>query len=166
MGADTRNTGSQHKCSNCRRRRLKCDGNVPACKKCECKGLTCQGYGKPLRWIGGVASRGLLKGATFEPRYAATPTHDRRPRGDLVVLEYKPPRRGQVAKKPCNVKGPSPLVRWSPSPRLQLVDPVFAGLDYNARYLLDYCMSPYLSEYWIQRSWVADRKKSINRYAH
>ncbi|KYK57323.1 hypothetical protein DCS_04331 [Drechmeria coniospora] len=49
-------------CSTCTKRRIRCDLTQPTCKKCEKKGLTCPGYGPRLRWAGGVAVRGRLKG--------------------------------------------------------------------------------------------------------
>lgn len=49
-------------CSTCTKRRIRCDLAQPTCKKCAKKGLACPGYGPRLRWAGGVAVRGKLKG--------------------------------------------------------------------------------------------------------
>ncbi|KAK3187463.1 hypothetical protein K4F52_003810 [Lecanicillium sp. MT-2017a] len=49
-------------CSTCSKRRIRCDGTRPTCLKCAKKGLECPGYGPRLRWAGGVAVRGRLKG--------------------------------------------------------------------------------------------------------
>ncbi|GBF67196.1 hypothetical protein TMEN_9919 [Trichophyton mentagrophytes] len=42
-------------CHTCRKRRVRCDGAVPACQKCRDRGLDCLGYGKqkPLVWLAG-----------------------------------------------------------------------------------------------------------------
>ncbi|OJJ64741.1 hypothetical protein ASPSYDRAFT_26720 [Aspergillus sydowii CBS 593.65] len=52
-------------CHNCRRRRLKCDRDVPACRKCALTGQDCLGYGKLFVWNEGVASRGKMMGKTY-----------------------------------------------------------------------------------------------------
>lgn len=60
-------------CRVCNRRRIKCDRRVPACGKCEKRGLTCSGYGVLLKWDQGVASRGSLKGKSLPIKTADTP---------------------------------------------------------------------------------------------
>lgn len=42
-------------CHTCRKRRVRCDGAVPACQKCCDRQLDCLGYGKqkPLVWLAG-----------------------------------------------------------------------------------------------------------------
>jgi hypothetical protein len=52
-------------CYTCRRRRVKCDRQLPLCAKCERTQLECLGYKKPLVWNKGVASRGKMMGKTF-----------------------------------------------------------------------------------------------------
>lgn len=52
-------------CRVCNRRRIKCDRSLPACAKCEKRGLTCSGYGILLKWDQGIASRGKLKGKSL-----------------------------------------------------------------------------------------------------
>ncbi|KAF2752752.1 hypothetical protein EJ05DRAFT_490653 [Pseudovirgaria hyperparasitica] len=46
-------------CWSCRRRRVRCDSEKPACLKCQVKGIECPGYGdtKPLVWIKGPNAR-------------------------------------------------------------------------------------------------------------
>lgn len=56
----------QKGCYTCRRRRIKCDNNVPFCQKCQKTGRECLGYQKPLVWVKGVASRGKMMGLTFD----------------------------------------------------------------------------------------------------
>lgn len=51
---------------NCRRQRRKCDRTVPKCLKCAQRGIECLGYEGLLRWGQGLASRGRLRGITFE----------------------------------------------------------------------------------------------------
>jgi hypothetical protein len=53
-------------CHNCRRKRLKCDRNVPSCLKCAQRGYECLGYQSLSRWDQGLASRGKLRGTIFE----------------------------------------------------------------------------------------------------
>ncbi|KAI5816096.1 fungal-specific transcription factor domain-containing protein [Pyronema omphalodes] len=52
-------------CYTCRRRRVKCDRQLPCCAKCNRTKLECLGYKKPLVWNKGVASRGKMMGKTF-----------------------------------------------------------------------------------------------------
>ncbi|DAA75732.1 TPA_exp: putative C6 transcription factor [Trichophyton benhamiae CBS 112371] len=42
-------------CHTCRKRRVRCDGALPACQKCRDRELDCLGYGKqkPLVWLAG-----------------------------------------------------------------------------------------------------------------
>lgn len=148
MATDMQCPGPAEKCWNCRRRRLKCDGTVPACTKCLKNGVQCRGYGTPLKWVGGVASRGLMKDATFEAACTSTMPQQQQPRNtrtcsDLVISVYKPQekRRGREQDNGRQTSGSSP----SPgglclSPPLQLTEPIFQDLDYRARFLLDYCM--------------------------
>ncbi|VUC21361.1 unnamed protein product [Clonostachys rosea] len=49
-------------CSVCTKRRIRCDLSAPSCKKCIKRGLSCPGYDSKIRWVGGAAIRGHLKG--------------------------------------------------------------------------------------------------------
>ncbi|KAJ6007849.1 hypothetical protein N7540_011825 [Penicillium herquei] len=62
-------------CWTCRRRRVRCDRQLPQCHKCFISGNTCQGYSKerPLKWINGVASRGKLMGKALPINDGVTP---------------------------------------------------------------------------------------------
>ncbi|KAF5551880.1 transcriptional regulatory protein pro-1 [Fusarium mexicanum] len=51
-------------CLNCKARKRKCDQARPECHACSQRGLRCQGYSTPLRWVNGVASRGRFAGAS------------------------------------------------------------------------------------------------------
>ncbi|KAH6963335.1 hypothetical protein DER45DRAFT_552814 [Fusarium avenaceum] len=51
-------------CLNCKARKRKCDQARPECQACAQRGMTCQGYSTPLRWVNGVASRGRFAGAS------------------------------------------------------------------------------------------------------
>ncbi len=53
-------------CHNCRRERRKCDRNVPSCLKCIQRGRECLGYQGLFRWGQGMASRGKLRGISFD----------------------------------------------------------------------------------------------------
>ncbi|EGU77589.1 Zn(2)-C6 fungal-type DNA-binding domain [Fusarium oxysporum f. sp. vasinfectum] len=50
-------------CLNCKARKRKCDQARPECHACTQRGMRCQGYSTPLRWVNGVASRGRFAGA-------------------------------------------------------------------------------------------------------
>ncbi|CAH0041086.1 unnamed protein product [Clonostachys rhizophaga] len=56
---------STGRCWTCRRRRLKCDGEIPSCRKCLDNGVACLGYVKPLTWVEGVSVRGPMKNRSF-----------------------------------------------------------------------------------------------------
>lgn len=58
-------------CSNCQRRRVKCDRVWPACRKCGKRCLECPGYGLKLKWDQGVASRGTLMGRSLPTKNSA-----------------------------------------------------------------------------------------------
>ncbi|KAF5694477.1 transcriptional regulatory protein pro-1 [Fusarium denticulatum] len=51
-------------CLNCKARKRKCDQARPECHACSQRGMKCQGYSTPLRWVNGVASRGRFAGAS------------------------------------------------------------------------------------------------------
>ncbi|EXA30935.1 hypothetical protein FOVG_17712 [Fusarium oxysporum f. sp. pisi HDV247] len=51
-------------CLNCKARKRKCDQARPECHACCQRGMKCQGYSTPLRWVNGVASRGRFAGAS------------------------------------------------------------------------------------------------------
>ncbi|KAF5625927.1 transcriptional regulatory protein pro-1 [Fusarium sp. NRRL 25303] len=51
-------------CLNCKARKRKCDQARPECHACSQRGMRCQGYSTPLRWVNGVASRGRFAGAS------------------------------------------------------------------------------------------------------
>ena len=52
-------------CLNCKARKRKCDQARPECQACSQRGMRCQGYSTPLRWVNGVASRGRFAGASI-----------------------------------------------------------------------------------------------------
>ncbi|VUC29714.1 unnamed protein product [Clonostachys rosea] len=56
---------SRNGCATCKKRHRKCDENKPTCYECNENGLQCPGYEMKLQWDVGVASRGLLRGATI-----------------------------------------------------------------------------------------------------
>ncbi|KAJ6442607.1 fungal transcriptional regulatory protein [Purpureocillium lavendulum] len=89
-------------CSTCTKRRIRCDLTQPTCKKCEKKGLTCPGYGPRLRWAGGVAVRGKLKGQNVPlPGLVA----GRSPEPDSDETEASSARRGSA---PASGSGSGP----------------------------------------------------------
>ena len=120
------------KCWPCRRRRLKCDGTVPRCVKCQDNGVECT-YTKPLTWVNGVASRGRMMGCTFDEVYAA--------RDD-------PSRQRSLTRRPANspdhrvLSNVPGLISAADRPAevsRALTDPIFQDMGYNERFLVDYC---------------------------
>lgn len=107
-------------CHNCRRRRLKCDRDVPACRKCALNGQECLGYGKLFVWNEGVASRGKMMGKTYP-----------------VPREPDRTIRGNTGNSliPAQVYDFLPL-------QLPLLDPLYQGLDDTSRGYLSHCMPP------------------------
>ncbi|PLB52528.1 hypothetical protein P170DRAFT_462445 [Aspergillus steynii IBT 23096] len=59
-------------CHSCRRRRLRCDRALPACRKCALTGVECLGYERLILWNKGVASRGKMMGKTFDVSVSQT----------------------------------------------------------------------------------------------
>ncbi|KZL64557.1 C6 finger domain-containing protein [Colletotrichum tofieldiae] len=52
-------------CSNCKRRKRKCDETRPDCRACQRRGIQCEGYNTMLKWTNGIASRGRFAGAAI-----------------------------------------------------------------------------------------------------
>ncbi|OHF00185.1 hypothetical protein CORC01_04593 [Colletotrichum orchidophilum] len=52
-------------CSNCKRRKRKCDETRPDCRACQRRGIQCEGYSTTLKWTNGIASRGRFAGAAI-----------------------------------------------------------------------------------------------------
>ena len=124
---------SMQKCWPCRRRRLKCDGTLPRCRKCDDNGAECT-YAKPLTWVNGVASRGRMMNTTFDEAFS----QQQHPATSPAPL----PAPGITGKRlPCPVdrRRVSRDVDATPALSWALTDPVFQDLGHNARFLLDYC---------------------------
>ncbi|KAK1845713.1 C6 finger domain-containing protein [Colletotrichum chrysophilum] len=49
-------TRSRNGCATCKRRKRKCDEARPECGPCMRRGLECEGYTKPLRWVNDTTS--------------------------------------------------------------------------------------------------------------
>lgn len=103
-------------CHNCRRRRLKCDRDVPACRKCALTGQECLGYGKLFVWNEGVASRGKMMGKTYP---VADSNRAMSTGNELIPQQYD----------------------FLPL-QLPLLDPLYQGLDDASRGYLSHCMPP------------------------
>ncbi|CAG8236140.1 unnamed protein product [Penicillium salamii] len=91
-------------CSNCQRRRIKCDRTWPGCRKCGKRCLECPGYGLKLKWDQGVASRGRLTGRSCCVGSSSLPVSN-----SPLVLQ---PPTGAPATLPL----PDPNPRWIQSP--------------------------------------------------
>lgn len=112
-------------CHNCRRRRLKCDRDVPACRKCALTGQDCLGYGKLFVWNEGVASRGKMMGKTYP-----VPARDT----DSVNTRSLIPAQVHYSEVFLPLQQP-------------LLDPLYQGLDDTSRGYLSHCMLPTITEY-------------------
>lgn len=95
-------------CYTCRRRRVKCDNNVPFCQKCQKTGRECLGYQKPLVWVKGVASRGKMMGLTFDDVTESSDVRDT----DHRIGDLDGPRLGTTPDSLTSIEDASlPLVR-------------------------------------------------------
>lgn len=125
-------------CHNCRRKRFRCDGSEPSCRKCISLGKVCLGYDTLLRWTDSVASRGKLSGKKI-------PLHDLDHTSSQTAAD-----KGRLATNTAN-QGRS----INPSPDLDLddriqpcgilTDPLFNGMSSSDRYYLSYCWSSFAS---------------------
>ncbi|PNY23874.1 Uncharacterized protein TCAP_06179 [Tolypocladium capitatum] len=129
--AGSRHLGAANKgCSTCTKRRIRCDLAQPTCKKCAKKGLACPGYGPRLRWAGGVAVRGRLKGQNVPlPDGAGRPD---RPGQDSALADAADagPRRGPPAQDGVVVSpaGLDQTLRKSARQFIEYYDKNIAGL--------------------------------------
>ncbi|CAF3434868.1 unnamed protein product, partial [Fusarium graminearum] len=98
-------------------------------------------YGRQLRWMVGVASKGLMKDTAYVSCPTTTPTYPSKKRHNLVVVEYEPSLKFQASAgassstSSCSSRSPLSITA---SPPTQLTDPIFQDMGYNTRYLLDY----------------------------
>lgn len=109
-------------CSTCTRRRIRCDLAQPACKKCNKRGLECPGYGPRLRWAGGVAVRGRLKGRNLPVLEQGT--------GGAEKTDAKPgPETGpETGRAADDDGGPDLTLRKSARAFIEYYDHNIAGL--------------------------------------
>ncbi|KAL3465260.1 fungal-specific transcription factor domain-containing protein [Aspergillus heterothallicus] len=137
-------------CYTCRRRHIQCDRSGIPCAKCQKAGLECLDK-RPVRWVQGVAIRGVMRGRTFEnSSISATPVGkiDMRP---SPLSDSSSNTDAQHQAKPLiPLRGLSALLEASdmtgptrpalPSVPLPMNDTALTALDSTARYYLDYCM--------------------------
>ncbi|KAE8138913.1 fungal-specific transcription factor domain-containing protein [Aspergillus pseudotamarii] len=90
-------------CSNCQRRRLKCDRVRPACRKCGKRCLKCPGYGVQLKWDQGVASRGNLMGRSL-------------PMKNSSLVSKSPGHNDPRIKSHSHLLDPTSNLRWLQPP--------------------------------------------------
>lgn len=138
-GSKTNSTAAE-RCHNCRRRRLRCDGTVPSCKKCIKAGQECLGYGKLFRWNQGIASRGKMMGKSFEvPAQPEVSAKESVSESSLVPVS-KNGTLGHEAQSliwtPSTIPGKnSPEISISPC----LLDPLLQDLSSSSRYYISHC---------------------------
>ena len=103
----------------CTKRRIKCDLTQPTCKKCEKKGFTCPGYGPCIRWAGGVAIRGKLKGLTVPVL-----NHDSSHR------QLRGPDKSAASEVTCASIQDVAISLWRPRPDQTLNESVWRFVEY------------------------------------
>lgn len=165
---ETKKSATEGNCYTCRRRRVKCDRQLPHCAKCLRTKLECLGYTKPLIWNKGVASRGKMMGKTFPaPEAAGAKKAGGAGEGSGAAARGESPAAGGRRQK-NNVLSPGPgqgefkvdmacgpsdgqlvLAQSVPprSPSLSIhvpegVGSPFVGLPRDVRFYLNYCNSP------------------------
>ena len=136
------------KCWTCRRRRLKCDGTRPHCTRCQASGFECLGYGKtkPLCWVNGIASRGRWQHSSFQEADPSPLAHKKYSRAGTFITAVAPSPQRQKSPTPsssssdtCLSDETSSLTRACVRP--PLTEPMFQDLNYDSRFLMDYCKS-------------------------
>lgn len=122
-------------CHNCRRKRFRCDGSVPSCRKCISLGQECLGYGTLWRWTDSVASRGKLSGKKI-------PLQDL----DRLSSSQTDADARRLTAANANQDISSNYVQdldLDDSIQLSgnLNDPLFSDMSSSDRYYLSYCLS-------------------------
>ncbi|KAH7304655.1 hypothetical protein BKA65DRAFT_602189 [Rhexocercosporidium sp. MPI-PUGE-AT-0058] len=92
-------------CSNCRRRKRKCDETHPGCRACQRRGIQCTGYNTTIRWANGIASRGRFAGAAT-PNLAASGGSDPSPK----ALSSLPSHPTTIDEPQARVSSSSPIL--------------------------------------------------------
>ncbi|CCF35298.1 hypothetical protein CH063_01277 [Colletotrichum higginsianum] len=77
-------------CSNCKRRKRKCDETRPDCRACQRRGIQCEGYSTALKWTNGIASRGRFAGAAT-PAAGSSGADPSKSSADLPIVEHSQP---------------------------------------------------------------------------
>lgn len=124
-------------CHNCRRKRFRCDGSVPSCRKCISLGKECLGYGTLWRWTDSVASRGKLSGKKIP---LSKDDSDYSPSSQTDEDEWRLATNTANQGRSSN---PSPDLDLDDSMQLSgnLTDPLFCDMSSSDRYYLSYCLS-------------------------
>ncbi|CAH0003371.1 unnamed protein product [Clonostachys byssicola] len=97
---------SRNGCATCKKRHRKCDEAKPTCYECEENGLQCEGYQVKLQWDVGVASRGLLRGATV-PVTPSASSPGRHEVTDLIHGSMFPDSNAWINRAPLPLGGGS-----------------------------------------------------------
>lgn len=122
-------------CHNCRRKRFRCDGSIPSCRKCKSLGQECLGYGTIWRWTDSIASRGKLSGKKIP----------------LQDLDHLSSSQTQADARRLTITDPNQDISINYVPNLDfddsvplsgnLTDPLFSDMSSSDRYYLSYCSS-------------------------
>lgn len=125
-------------CHNCRRKRFRCDGSVPSCRKCISLGKECLGYGKLWRWTASVASRGKLSGKKI-PLHKDNSDHpSSTSQTDIEAsrLTINTDSQGRSSEFPPDLDLVDGTQLYG-----NLTDPLFNNMNSSDRYYLSYCLS-------------------------
>ncbi|KID83546.1 Fungal transcriptional regulatory protein [Metarhizium guizhouense ARSEF 977] len=104
------NAAPEKGCSTCTKRRIRCDLARPVCQKCVKRGLECPGYGQRLRWAGGVAVRGKLKGKMIPLPQTGGLTNTQQPTTRHVSATASKDGAGEIDEAQRHVGSPSVCV--------------------------------------------------------
>lgn len=121
-------------CLNCKARKRKCDQARPECQACSQRGMRCQGYSTPLRWVNGVASRGRFAGASIPDASFVQP--ETQPNTlTLPPIQYTP----ELSEASLSAHDPSSTESSSAfSPGAGGSDPIFQRCTFTPHLYLGY----------------------------
>ncbi|KAG8410890.1 hypothetical protein J3459_016921 [Metarhizium acridum] len=122
------NAAPEKGCGTCTKRRIRCDLARPFCQKCVKRGLECPGYGQRLRWAGGVAVRGRLKGKMIPLPQG----------GDLTNTPQPTPHHVSATASKDEVDGVDEVQRHAGSPSVCLSMPLDLTLRSSSPEFIDY----------------------------
>ncbi|TGZ77857.1 hypothetical protein EX30DRAFT_175841 [Ascodesmis nigricans] len=140
---------SEVDCYTCRRRRVKCDRQLPHCAKCERTKLECLGYKKPLVWNKGVASRGKMMGKTYPTPPVTVETAAAQSSAKRKTTAAKASGSSEKKKQAAVVETKPPVVKVDTAviprhaPTIRIPPSQLPHLNGDSHFYLNYCTTPY-----------------------